>query len=319
MAKVSVIIPTYNRSKYIRRAIDSVLKQTFTDYEIIVIDDGSTDNTGEILRGYGERVSYIRQSNQGISASRNRGIGIAKGKYIAFLDSDDEWVPEKLALQVKLLDNDERLGLVCSRMVILNEQGDQCGMKPQKRTGKNFRELVEIGGDLPTSTIMTRKECFDKVGVFDKDLPPMEDFEMWVRIASQYDVYTIPDKILAYYYRHGHQITSDKTLVYEATVKLDKAILDRYRHVPDFPIKTVVHKIAFTEYVLSRIYYSDRQYRNAFSVLFDAIKKCPFIGVKFFEKSDTVAQKLIKFFKPYGYFFVCLIHRCCLFVQKSVK
>ena len=306
--KVSVVIPTYNRARYICRAINSVLSQTFTDYEIIIVDDGSTDNTKKILAQYGNRIVYLAQSNQGISASRNRGIAVARGKYIAFLDSDDEWLPEKLAIQVDMLEKNEKLGLVCSRMLILDGDGKQRGYKPEERTGKNFKELIEIGGDLPTSTVITRKDCFDKMGVFDEALPPMEDFEMWVRIASKYDIYMLPEKVLAYYYHHDDQITKDMTLVYEATIKLDKKFISLFRHLDDFPIKTVHKRMAANEYVLSRIYYQKRRFHDAFRTLCDAIYRCPAIGMVFVKKKDTPREKIVKFFKPYGYFIVCFFN-----------
>src|SRR5690349_3602213 len=104
MPKVSVIIPTYNRAQFIARAVDSVLEQTYKDFEIIVIDDGSSDNTQEILKAYEGKIRYVYQQNKGISAARNRGIQEAKGEYIAFLDSDDVWKPEKLSVQVAILD-----------------------------------------------------------------------------------------------------------------------------------------------------------------------------------------------------------------------
>lgn len=316
LPKVSVIIPTYNRARYICRAINSVLDQTFTDHEIIVVDDGSTDNTRELLAQYDGKIVYIPQTNQGISESRNRGIRAARGEYIAFLDSDDVWISEKLAIQVDLLDHNEKLGIVCSKMTIFDEAGNQRGTKPEERTGKNFKELVEIGGDLPTSTVMTRKACFDKVGVFDKTLPPMEDFEMWVRIASQYDIYMLPEKVLAYYYIHGQQITSDKTLVYEATIKLDKSILDHFRHMPDFPITTVHNRMASNGYVLSRKYFSQERYRDSLNILIDSLRRCPLIGLQFIDRTDNIFTRIAKFVKPYGYFFVCFMRRYCAFGKR---
>lgn len=309
MPKVSVIIPTYNRAKLIRRAVDSVLSQSYKDYEIIIVDDGSTDNTKEILANYDGSIRYIYKNNEGISATRNRGIKEAKGEFIAFLDSDDEWLPDKLALQADLLEKNKKLGLVCSKMIILNGNSEKIGMKPEQKTGEDFRELLEIGGDLPTSTVMVRKECFDKVGVFDELLPPMEDFEMWVRIASKYDIYTVPDKIFALYYRHDQQITSDKFKVYEATVKLQRKFMTLFKHMPDFPAKAVQNKLASYAYVLSRMYYKEGRFKDAFSALCESIINCPIIGTQFFEKNDSITKKIAKFIKPYVYFPVCFMHK----------
>ena len=109
MAKVSVIIPTYNRAEYVTHAIDSVLAQTYTDYEIIVVDDGSADNTKDVLLPYMDRIRYIYQENAGLSAARNTGIKAAKGDWIAFLDSDDEWLPGKLAVQMRAVERHPQL------------------------------------------------------------------------------------------------------------------------------------------------------------------------------------------------------------------
>ena len=108
--RVSVVIPTYNRAGCLPRAIDSVLAQTFDDYEIIVIDDGSSDNTSEVLAAYGDRVCVVKQVNQGVSAARNHGIRVARGEFVAFLDSDDEWLPRKLEAQVQYLNSHSDVG-----------------------------------------------------------------------------------------------------------------------------------------------------------------------------------------------------------------
>ena len=311
MPKVSVIIPSYNRAKLIGRAIESVLCQTYTDYEIIVVDDGSIDSTKEALRPYAGKIKYVYQANQGISGARNRGIAEARGEYLAFLDSDDEWLPEKLAIQVDMLDKNKKLGLVCSRMLILDGDGKQRGYKPEERTGKNFKELIEVGGDLPTSTVITRKECFDKVGVFDTGLPLMEDFEMWVRIASKYDIYMLPEKVLAYYHYHDDQITKDTIFVYESTIKLDKKFISLFKHLDDFPIKITHKRMAANEYVLSRIYYKRQRFPEAFGILCDAIFRCPTIGMAFVKRKDPLRRKIVKFLKPYGYFVVCFFNYSC--------
>lgn len=123
MTKVSVIIPAYNGDRYIGKAIDSVLQQSYHDYEIIVVDDGSSDHTSQIVQSYGSKVQYISQQNQGVAAARNRGLEIAQGEYIAFLDQDDFFLPNKLALQVALLKQQPSLGIVNSGWQIVNQDG----------------------------------------------------------------------------------------------------------------------------------------------------------------------------------------------------
>ena len=125
MPVVSVIIPTYNHAMYIERTLESVFQQTYKNYEIIVIDDGSTDNTQEVIKSYENKITYICKENEGTAKSRNLGLKIAKGKYVAFLDSDDLWMPQKLELQVTLLDKNIDIGLVCTDFEIFceNEEG----------------------------------------------------------------------------------------------------------------------------------------------------------------------------------------------------
>ncbi len=123
MTIVSVIIPAYNCDRYIKDAIASVFAQTYTDYELIIVDDGSTDDTAQIIKSYGDRINYIYQSNQGVAQARNTGLAAAKGKYIAFLDQDDFFYPQKLASQVELMEQKPHLGMIGSGWDIVNSQG----------------------------------------------------------------------------------------------------------------------------------------------------------------------------------------------------
>ena len=189
---VSVIIPTYNRANLVDKAIKSVLSQTYQDFEIIVIDDGSTDNTEEIIRGFKDkRVKYIKKykKNRGISATRNIGIKVARGKYIASLDSDDEWLPDKLDKQIKILqDGPPELGVVYSNSCYIDESGKNINKlpKPKKLEGYIYEDL--LGGNYvgTPSTVLIRKECFHRVGLFDDLLNAQADWDMWIRIAKYY-------------------------------------------------------------------------------------------------------------------------------------
>ena len=186
MPKVSVIIPTYNGACYICEAIDSVLAQTYQDFEIIVIDDGSSDNTKDVLKKNGSKIKYIFQENKGVSAARNVGIKEAAGEYIALLDADDIWLPDKIALQVDFLEKNSAYGLIYSDAYIFDEKkilektllqisGFWQGDVLEKLILKNF---------IPNLTVLVRRVCFDKIGLFDETLKYGEDHDRWLRIAS---------------------------------------------------------------------------------------------------------------------------------------
>ncbi len=308
-SKVSIIIPTYNRAKFISRALDSVFNQTYRDFEIIVIDDGSIDNTKEILDLYKNKIKYFYQTNRGSAAARNRGIKESSGIYIAFLDSDDYWVSEKLEEQVKTLDSHPNVGIVYSRMLIINNKGEKIGMKPAGVSGRNFKELLQVWGDLPTSTIMTRRDCFEKAGLFDTSLTTMEDIDMWIRIAKYYELYEIENKVLAYYRRHEEQITRNKVKVYEGLVKIYTKIYNTYSEAPR---GLMVKRIVENQYLLAKEHYIEGHYRNAYTHALTAIMQYPLLGLLFIKKTDHWLNKLFKLIKPYGFlaisFLKCLIY-----------
>ena len=305
--KVSVILPTYNRANYIARALDSILVQTYKDYEIIVVDDGSTDATSEVLKHFSDKIKYIRQSNQGSATARNRGIQESKGEYIAFLDSDDYWVPEKLQEQVNVLAVHPEVGIVYARMPIINEKGEKIGMKPAGVSGKNFKELLEVWGDLPTSTVMTRRVCFNEVGLFDTTLVTMQDIDMWLRISRRYQLYEIEGKVLAYYCRHNTQITTNKIKVYSGLVTIYKKILRSY---PDAPRELMLKRILSNQYLLARANYNERFYSAALKNALAVVGRNPLVGQLFFGQEDNAIQKLFKLIKPYALLAVCFLRWC---------
>lgn len=188
---VSVIIPTYNRARLLRRALDSVLSQTFQDFEVLVVDDGSTDDTEEAVAAFVDpRIRYLRQlENRGVSAARNRGMEEARGEYVAFLDSDDEWLPKKLDLQLRVFRAArESVGLVYTGAEVVYEDGAVQKLVPEHRgrigevvVGRN----VIVGG---MSGVMLRRTVVEHVGGLDEAYPAIEDWDYWVRIAASYEV-----------------------------------------------------------------------------------------------------------------------------------
>ena len=226
---VSVIIPTYNRAHLIVRAIQSVLNQTYQDFELIIVDDGSTDNTEEVIRKFQEqdkRVKYIRhEKNRGGSAARNTGIKNAKGEYIAFQDSDDEWLPEKLKKQMEVFkDAPSELGVVSTGYIFIDElNGDTGKQFIPKKKGWIYEELLAGNCVGTTSTILIKRKCFEKAGLFDENLPSCQDWEMWIRIAKghQFDFIENP---LVRYYIHKNRITTDL----ENKIKGIKIVINKY-------------------------------------------------------------------------------------------
>jgi len=185
---VSVIIPTYNRSAYLVGAIESVLSQSYCDLEIIVVDDGSTDNTQDVISGYGDRVRYLFQENKGPSSARNLGISAAEGDLIAFLDSDDLWRRDKLEKQVELFEQNSNIGLVASGHDLVNERGELISNYSLKSTElKQLHKKQMLRNLFSTPSVIVRKSCFQSVGVFNEKLYFAEDWDMWLRIINAYD------------------------------------------------------------------------------------------------------------------------------------
>jgi glycosyltransferase involved in cell wall biosynthesis len=195
MPVISVVIPAFNAGRFINRTIDSVLAQTYKDYEIIVVDDGSTDNTAEIVKSYGSKVRYIHQPNAGDGPARNTGLNAAKGTWIAFLDHDDEWLPEKLEVQMKLLSANPALrwcgtnryqsdGQRCA--VVANEHKIEKALANRDYFENYFRAIIESGCQVITSTLMVRRDVFSEVGVFDNCWKRCADQDMWWRITYKF-------------------------------------------------------------------------------------------------------------------------------------
>ncbi len=203
MPKVSVIIPTYNRLPMLKEAVDSVLSQDFEDFELIVVDDGSTDGTGEEIKKYGGRVRLFQSSeNRGVSAARNKGILHARGKYVAFLDSDDLWVKGKLKIQVSFLDDNPQYPL-CYTDEIWIRKGKRVNprVRHAKYSGWIFEKCLPLCIISPSSAMM-KKTLFSKVGLFDEVLPVCEDYDFWLRVSARFPVFFINRRLIIK--RGGH-------------------------------------------------------------------------------------------------------------------
>jgi len=200
--QVSVIIPTYNRAWCVREAVDSVLGQEFSGFELIVVDDGSSDETPQMLLAYGSALRMLRQENRGVSAARNAGIAAARGELIAFLDSDDIWLPGKLARQVEFFRRHPE-ALICQTEELWVKNGRRVnpGRRHRKRGGMIFEPSLDLCLVSP-SAVMLRRGLFDRVGIFDERLPACEDYDLWLRVSCRFPVELIETPLIVK--RGGH-------------------------------------------------------------------------------------------------------------------
>jgi glycosyltransferase involved in cell wall biosynthesis len=202
---VSVVIPNYNCGRFLVEALDSVFAQTYPAVEIIVVDDGSTDESRDVLRRYAGRVRVVEEANQGVSAARNYGIRESRGELVAFLDADDLWHPEKLAKQVPLFDN-PAVGLVHCAVQYVDEQNRPLGTNFTGRRGRVLRPIALLQGTVVLaggSTAVVRRACFDEVGMFDAGLSTAADWDMWRRIACVYEIDVVREPLMRYRLRPG--------------------------------------------------------------------------------------------------------------------
>ena len=214
---ISVIIPTFNRAAWVREAVDSVLAQSFQDFELIVVDDGSTDTTGEGLMPYRDRLNYTYQARQGVSAARNRGLEMAAGEWLAFLDSDDLWLPKKLETQVDFFYRNPQAE-ICQTEEIWIRNGRRVNPreKHRKPSGDIFVPSLTLCLVSP-SAVMLKKRLLQEVGFFDTDLPACEDYDLWLRISCRKPVFLIEEPLVVK--RGGHPDQLSRCL----------PSLDRYR------------------------------------------------------------------------------------------
>ncbi|MEM6751976.1 MAG: glycosyltransferase family A protein [Cyanobacteria bacterium P01_C01_bin.38] len=204
MPKISVIIPAYNAMNYLPDTLDNLLKQTYSDFEIIIVNDGSSDSIKQWFSQFKDpRLKLINQENQGAGIARNTGITNAEGEYLAFLDADDIWESTKLEKQASILEENPQVGLVYSWVEYISETGQSTGRIVKHQAEGNvwekliLRNLVECG-----SVAMVRRSCFDDVGIFDKNLSSfVEDWDMWLRIAERFP-FKVIEEVLVYYRQH---------------------------------------------------------------------------------------------------------------------
>jgi glycosyltransferase involved in cell wall biosynthesis len=235
---VSVIIPTYNYARFVHRAIDSVLAQTYPDLECVVVDDGSTDETPQVLARYGSRIRVIRKEKQGPGIARNTGIRAARGEYVAFLDSDDYWRANKLSRQVPVIEAEPSLGAVgCA-----NELVDGNGVHVANVVFPSPSTPVDLAAQLRAVAVrklwvgsscsgaLIPKRVLEEVGLFDETLAAAEDWDLWLKIAARYPIRNIPE-VLVSISTHGTGFARDADKVERNQWKVYEAALSRWPEV----------------------------------------------------------------------------------------
>ena len=283
MPRVSVVIPTFNCAAYLPLAIDSVLKQSYKDLEILVVDDGSTDGTVDQISHYAKHIRYLYQENEGASTARNRALEMSTGEYIAYLDADDVWYPQKLERQVEYLDRDTECGLVHSEVCVIDEQDEILHHQFNAETARSVPQgscLLQLLQDshIQTLTVVERRECFEKVGGFDKRLPVAQDYMHWILIALEgWKFGYIGEPLAKYRWRHGSLMASKRRLLedYEriyAILLNETSLGDRFGlHA----IETVEERIVSVQRELACVDYAEGRNATARRRLAWLIRRSP--------------------------------------------
>ena len=245
IGNISVVIPTYNRRQTIGRSIDSVLNQTLFPSEIIVVDDGSTDGTCDYIQSNFPSIKLLHQPNKGVSAARNKGIRYADTNWIALLDSDDEWFPQKLEKQVMTLSQSPDIKF-CHTEEIWIRNGVRVNQmkKHQKYGGHIFYKCLDMCRISPSS-VLFHQSILDDVGYFDKDLKVCEDYDLWLRITAKFPVLYIDESLIKKYGGHEDQLSRVKDGIESHRIKvLEKLIMQKFTSVQrNAMLKTLIEKL----------------------------------------------------------------------------
>ena len=205
--QVSIIIPTYNRGYCLAETIYSVLQQTFTNYELLIIDDGSTDNTGEVISKFPEVHYFLLPKNSGVSYARNFGVAKSAGQYLCFLDSDDLWVPKKLEKQVDFMESNSKYAVCYTNEIwIRNGVRVNPGRKHRKYSGNIFKHCLPLCIVSPSS-VMIRSSVFKEVGMFDENMFACEDYDLWLRLSLRHPFYFMDEKLIIKKGGHSDQLS----------------------------------------------------------------------------------------------------------------
>lgn len=289
--KVSVVMSVYNAEKYLEEAIDSILNQTFSDFEFIIINDGSTDRTSEILKGYTDpRLIIVNQANMGLTRSLNKAINMVRGEYIARMDSDDISLPERLQMQVAFLHGHPTVGLVGTRVIQIDENGEFIAEWSLLAESAYIKTALLIENQFCHGSVMFRRECIRKVGGYREEFKRAQDYDLWLRIAEYYEVANLivpvyKLRITANSISFSHKLEQDR---YAALARRcaerrkrgeEKSLVVEEAEVTHGRMRSWVEgrwTLAWHYYVLGRAFLSHKRIQQARSHFGLAIKSFPF-------------------------------------------
>jgi glycosyltransferase involved in cell wall biosynthesis len=275
MPKVSVIIPAYNAMTYLPETLKSVFKQTFNDFEVIVVNDGSSDNIEQWASEIKDpRFKLVSQKNQGLSGARNTGINHSQGEYIAFLDADDLWEPTKLEKQVRSLEANSKAGLIYTWVAYVDERGEPTGrIVKNNAEGDVWQKLTECNIIECGSVAMICRHCFEAVGVFDRNIDAAQDWDMWLRIATYYPFAVVKEPLVRY-----RQHANNKSKKYAKVLQDLRIIIERAFQSAPFELLYLrnrsygkVNLVVAWKCLQS----SDRDYKQANYFRRQALRHCP--------------------------------------------
>lgn len=303
MPTVSVVITTYNRAGYVKKAIESVLSQTYQDWELLVVDDGSKDDTGNIVRSYcirEGRIHYIYQGNAGVSIARNTGLSRVTGKYVAFLDDDDRWLPHKLQAQINFMESHPEIGMCYGRIrIIRSTAGGAHGVSVvPTHLPTRFDEIL---GDafIPATTVMIRYSCLRGMSWFDTRYSIGEDFDFWLRFSQKSKVAAL-DEVLAEMTKDGRkQLTKDDIQCHLSGIEIYKNVeltpqYQRYERLR----KRSISRLHFE---LGRSYVEIRNFVQAAKHFAIAIFIYPFVALMFRQPNESSLAVFLRIAKSYAY------------------
>ncbi len=270
MPRVSILIPAYNRANYLSETLASALAQTLDDIEIIVVDDGSTDETARVVHAISDvRVRYTYQENRGVSAALNTAWRAASSEFVAILGSDDVMLPEQIATLLPPLEEDARVGVVYARAIGMDAQGaplTQLSGAPERFAGQTLLSLV-YGDFVCPIAVLIRRAALAECGGYDESLIGNEDWDLWIRLARTYKFVYVP-RVLARYRYHSQNLTRTKSARMERLMQDRVRVLDKFFAQPDVPaeiltIKPIAYRNVYMDWMIRYLERGD--FKNAYA------------------------------------------------------